>query len=195
MQGSGVTGGGTTNGGDGTTTGDTLLGQLIPNLTTSVTAYNDGFYSQTLTTLLGLDTVYSRYTYTAPKRICLFWVTSNDLNQGGNPTTVYNNAVLQIQRMQLAGYTVLVMPILPRDSTNGDYEVGRVAVNGDLEDNAVSNGYTYVDIFANGGSIFNDPAIITNATYYQGDEIHLTAAAYTLIETLVRPYINSLLEG
>lgn len=193
MQGYGVTGGGTIAGGDGTATGETLLGQLLPNLTKTVTAYNDGVYAQTLTTLLEANTVYTRYRYTSPQRICLFWVTSNDLNQGGDTTTITNNVLLQVRRLRYAGYTVLIMPILPRASPNGSYESGRNTINAALASNAASEGYTYVDIFAGDGSIFNDPAIISNTTYYQGDEIHLTAAAFSVIETLVRPYVNAVL--
>lgn len=194
MQGYGVTGGGTTSGGDGTTTGDTLLAKLLPNLKTSVLAYNDGFYSQTIATLLTVNTVFTRFTYLAPKHICIFWITSNDLNSGVSAATVYANIVTEINRLKLCGYDyIFVMPILPRDTAQGAYETSRATINTDLQNNAASLGITYIDLFSGDGAILNNAAIINNTTYYQADKVHLTATAYSLIETIVRPYINAVL--
>lgn len=197
MQGYPVTGGGTTNGGDGTTGGQTLLGQTFALLgltvNTDITAYNDGFFGQPLSTLLTTQTVYSRYTMLAPKRVCLFWITSNDLANGDSAATVLTRAETEARRLVATGYTVLILPVLPRTSANPNYETSRATVNAGLASGAAGWDCTYVDIFAGDAAVLNNPAVISNTTYYQADQIHLTAASYALIAANVAPALAAAL--
>ena len=183
--------------GQGTTGGDTLLGQVFASLGltpgVNITAYNDGVFGQPLSTLLTTQTAYSRYTAAASRRVCLFWVTSNDLDSGVSAATVLANVETQARRLVATGYTVLILPILPRTSGNPSYETGRGTINTGLAANAASWGATYIDIFAGGGSVLNNPSVISNPTYYQVDQIHITAAAYALISANVAPVLSGVL--
>lgn len=197
MQGYPVTGGGTTGGGDGTAGGETLLGQALALLGLTpgadVATFNDGFFGQPLSTLLTTQTAYSRYTMLAPARVCLFWVTSNDLDSGATAATALTRAETQARRLVATGYTVLILPVLPRTSTNGDYETSRQTVNAGLAGGAAVWGCAYVDIFAGAAAALDDPAAPANTDYYQGDQVHLTAAGYALIAANVAPALAEVL--
>ena len=178
MEGRGVTG-------QGTTGGDTLMGQTFALLSLSpgsnITAQNSGVFGQTTAQLLTATTVYSFYSARAEDRVCIYWVTGNDLDAGTAPATVWANVQTEIQRVIGCGYSVLVLPVLPRSSANGNYETDRGTLNASISGGVGALGATYVNIFAGGGSVLNNPAVIANTTYYQVDQIHITAAAYALI--------------
>lgn len=129
----------------------------------------------------------------APARVCLFWVTSNDLDSGATAATALTRAETQARRLVATGYTVLILPVLPRTSTNGDYETSRQTVNAGLAGGAAVWGCAYVDIFAGAAAALDDPAAPANTDYYQGDQVHLTAAGYALIAANVAPALAEVL--
>ena len=131
---------------------------------------------------------------------CVFWEGTNDIAQNNaSGATAYANIVTYCKARRAAGYQVVVLSVLPRNSTTGTYntpalfETQRQACNTLLR----ANWQTFASGFVDVG---NDPAIgqagqYTNTTYYSGDGIHLTNAGYGVVAADAAPVIKALTAG
>lgn len=125
------------------------------------------------------------YDASRPRNVCFIWLGTNDF---GGETTVYNNIKSVCQGRKNVGWTVIAIDILPRGDGSG--ESTRVAINVDLANDFptpvltnIRAGATYADYLIQIGSdaTIGVAGSQDNATYYQGDKTHLTAAGESVV--------------
>lgn len=104
----------------------------------------------------------------------IVWGGTNDLAGGATAETTYTNLASHVNGLMAAGFRVIVLTMVKR-GTNAALETKRQAYNGYITGTA---GWTVYDVGAM--AEFSDA---TNTTYYQADQIHLTALSYGLIAT------------
>lgn len=157
--------------------------------------YNAGVSGQQLTAMQAdaateIDTLLTAWAYT--KKICCPWGGTNDITNGASAATAYSRLVAYCQARQLAGWKVAVFTCLPRTTTGSvpDFEAKRQDFNTSIRNNWASFADTLVDI-GNDATI-GVAGAETNATYYQADQIHPTAAADTIIANLANTALAGL---
>lgn len=135
-----------------------------------------------------VDLLYSVSLY--DRNIVCVWGGINDLAQGANATTVYNNIVAYCQARQTVGWEVVVLTLLPYNNDSG-IDTSRLAINA----NIMSNWHTFADAVADVGSAnhLGQLADTLNGTYYQSDHIHPTGTGREIIANLVATAITNLL--
>jgi hypothetical protein len=180
--------------GEGTVTGATYPAQVLTQLGltpgSSIRAYNLGVFSQSTESMnTNPRDVFQTYHAMSKQNICLFWGGSNDIDSGASGQTAYDRAVTFAQRAKNVGFTVIGITLLPRASANSAYDTERLDYNARLLADT-TNFNAIVDVTVH---TFTDASIITNTTYYQTDQIHLTAAGYTIIAQHVAPVVATFL--
>lgn len=131
----------------------------------------------------------------AARRICIVWEITNDLAGGSNAATAYANIKSYCQARVAAGWKVIVCTCLPRSNAGlrAGFETDRQTVNGDINTNAVSEGWASAvadigddaDIGQNGDS--ND------TTYYNADKIHLNSAGHAIAKTYITAALDAII--
>lgn len=104
----------------------------------------------------------------------IVWGGTNDLAGGATPETTYTNLASHVNGLMSSGFDVIVLTMVKR-GTNAALETKRQTYNGYINGTA---GWTVYDVGAL--SQFSD---VTNGTYYQSDQTHLTALSYGIIVT------------
>lgn len=119
--------------------------------------------------------------------ICIAWMGTNDIAGGSSQAATYNAIVAYCQARQSAGYSVVVITILPRSAFDPTKEAIRVAVNADI----VANYATFADGLVN---VAADARLddFTDTTYFLGDQTHLTTAGYAVVAELVAAVVLGL---
>lgn len=127
------------------------------------------------------------------KNILICWEGTNDIYNGANTSTAYNDLVNYCNLGKTAGYNVILGNILPRQNVGvpAGFEATRVAVNNLLNADfststastrvkAPTSGVTYADFMVqlDQNPQLQDP---TNATYFNADKVHLTDAGYAIV--------------
>ena len=122
------------------------------------------------------------------KNVAVVWEVTNDLvNNSASATTAYNNLVSYCQALQTAGWKVVVMTVLHRsnDATlNGKIDTVNASIR--------TNWPTFADALADPAGVAN-LSNETNTTYFQADQVHLTAAGNTEVKTVLAPQVLKLL--
>ena len=126
------------------------------------------------------DDVDARYDPNA-RNVLIAWEGTNDLYFGASVEAAVDHLLQYRQRMVSRGYTVILLSVLPRQSTPDPvaFEQQRLAVNAKLRAAAVD----LIDVGA-------DPEMglfssVTSGLFYQPDKVHLTEAGARRVASLV----------
>lgn len=108
----------------------------------------------------------------------VLWAGTNDLTDGASAADTYASLTSTIQAAKAAGFAVRVLTMIKR-GTSGPLETKRQAYNALIVANTAG-----ADVVIDVGALaeFQD---VTNATYYQPDQTHITAAGATVIANAV----------
>jgi lysophospholipase L1-like esterase len=123
----------------------------------------------------------------ATMNVLVAWELTNSVAGGASAATVISDFHTYCANRKTANPTrkIVVLTMLPRGAP---YEATRATINADIRD--AGNVGVYWDAVAD---VAADPDLETiNATYYNGDNLHLTTAGYAIVANLVRAAINSL---
>lgn len=107
--------------------------------------------------------------------VCVIWGGTNDMFFGASGATAYSRIVTYCQARRAAGFGVVVLTALPRSDsgTPGGYEAERLAFNASVRSNWATFADALSDIALD--SRIGDAGDETNATYFQGDLVHLNS--------------------
>lgn len=108
----------------------------------------------------------------------VLWAGTNDLTDGASAADTYASLLSTIQAAKAAGFTVLVLTMIKR-GTSGPLETKRGDYNTLINANT-AGADVVIDVGAN--AAFSD---VTNTTYYQVDQTHITATGATVVAGLV----------
>lgn len=127
----------------------------------------------------------------APNAVLIVWAGTNDLSSRGNLSAAQAYADFQtyISARLNAGWiagSIIVCTVIAR----GDQDIATKisTFNNSLVSGASTYGYQVVRLDQD--LRMQDP---TNATYYQGDQLHLTTGGESVIESLIEPAIAPIL--
>lgn len=129
---------------------------------------------------------------------------TNDIAQGVSESAIRDNIAYMASTAAAAGISVIVCSVTPNNRDYGgtvSWKGAHIeALNGLLQDLCTSEGYTYCDywtsLVANNGS---EAAVATDVghglkdCYKLYDDLHPGPAAYTVMEGIIKPIIDSLL--
>ena len=120
---------------------------------------------------------------------------TNDLAQGVAKQQIVDNIASMAEMAQGAGIKVVLCTVTPNNdyySRLNPHEKGThiIALNGMLEDFAVSKGFAWCDYWS---SLVADDGLSLREEYRLYDNLHPGPVAYTVMEGIVKPIIDSLL--
>jgi lysophospholipase L1-like esterase len=124
-----------------------------------------------------------------PGDIAIGLIGCNDIDQGGNPTSLFTNYLADAcSTMRKAGAKVIIGTLLPRTSQNADYESDRTIYNNLIR--------AHWRIFADGIIDFAADARIGGTSFtnsiYCADGVHPNNAGYAVMAELAAPVIANL---
>lgn len=125
--------------------------------------------------------------YTGKLNVVCNWGGGNNIALGNQTAaTVYPKLVTYNAARKAAGFTVIQLTFPPRVDIEvaGGWEAERVALNANIVANGAGADYV-ADVAANAN--LSD---YTNLTYFQADQIHLTAAGYAVVAGIVKTEID-----
>lgn len=128
------------------------------------------------------------------RNVACLWGGTNDMYSGVagdfSGAGAYGRLVTYCQARQSAGFKVAVLNCLPRQNAGvpAGFETQRGIFNASIAANWRTFADALVDVAAD--SRLQDP---TNATYFNPDLVHLTAAGYAIVAALVKAQVDSLL--
>jgi len=165
--------------------------QLFPLLGSAwVTNFGVNALTTPLMTSRAAATIDPRLDEGVGENVLVAWEVRNDLVLNlATAATAYSNLVTYCQARQAAGWTVIVLTVLPSTGGDepGDFEASRGTVNTNIRNNWATFADALCDVAANGN--LDDS---TDATYFQADQVHLKAAGYAVVAGLVEDAIGSL---
>jgi lysophospholipase L1-like esterase len=126
--------------------------------------------------------------WAATPKVCVIWGGRNDIANASSAATVYGNLQTIGAARKAAGWKVIMLtPIVGVDITAGAKETARASVRASLLADAptarsgnVFSGATYADFTVDVAAEVHLQDY-TNATYFAGDEVHLTDAGYEIV--------------
>lgn len=133
-----------------------------------------------------VDTFYDAATYTG-KKVCVLWVGTNNLSIGQSAASILADLQTYASDRQTTGWQILVCTITPQSGITGAEETERTTLNSDIITNTGSWHDGSIDLAGNAN--LDDE---TDTTYYNGDQVHMTAAGYGVVASLVNAAINAL---
>ena len=128
----------------------------------------------------------------APRLVC-YYCGSNDINYGATAHTVVDNVIetYQTLRQCLADVKFVYLSIIKAPQKRDRWSVVETA-NAQLQQLAAQlPGFTFIDV----NPLFFDAAGQPRWDFYEEDQLHLTAAAYAALGSLVVPRIKTLLNS
>ena len=179
--------------GTGSTSGQNYpyqLEQLLP-IAGDYVCFNLGISGTTIATMISgaVARVDKRICGWNTKNIVVCWGGINDLANGDDATTVYNNIVTYCQARQVAGWQVVVCTFPASSALTVGQEVNRQTVNTNIRNNYTTFADALADLAAN--SHFDEQSDVADATYY-ADETHLKNAGYAIVAGLINTAIGTL---
>ncbi len=145
----------------------------------SYDGYNFGVSGQTLVQAAAdAITQYDGFTGIWASSTCVIWAGTNDWDAGATYANTYNTLTSFIAARKAAGYRVIVLTMIKR-GTSGAMETWRAGYNALINANT-AGADVVIDVGAD--AAFDD---VTDAIYYQGDQVHITAAGATVVAALV----------
>lgn len=126
--------------------------------------------------------------------VLLLWGGTNDMARGVggdfSAASAYARLVSYGQTAQADGFKMVAFTILPRQDvgTPAGFEAERLIFNADVRANYLTFANALADVAAD--SRLQDP---TNATYFNADLVHLTAAGYAVVAGIVKTAVDSLI--
>lgn len=147
----------------------------------------DGYTSQDIINHLGTVTT-TLNSWSSPNKVYTLMIGTNDINTGVSTATTYANIQSICSSVTATGAKMVALTVLPATLAN-NFETNRQALN-----TLIRNGGACSYIIADVG---NDATIgqagqQTNTTYYQGDQVHPTAAGDTIIAGYYRTALGTL---
>lgn len=128
------------------------------------------------------------------KAVLVVWAGTNDLAQGDSAATVESSLWTYCDARRAEGWTVVVCTLIDRTDAGkgGTFDAKRATLNAGILANYASHATAVVDLAGNAHLGPNGVAT-TETTYFDGDKVHLKAAGYALVESLIRPVVLALL--
>ena len=165
----------------------TALGTLVHS------TYNYGVSGQTTAQMVtdGVAQIDSRYITGVSKNVVVAWEITNDLKLGADRATAYANMVAYCQARKNAGFSVVLLTILPRTQVGlpETFEADRIAINDLIKANYASYASAVADVAAD--SRIGDYGDSDDTTYYS-DGVHMTEAGYAIVAGIVATTIQAL---
>jgi PKD repeat protein len=117
------------------------------------------------------------------------WAGTNDAYYGIPADTTYRRIREGCLRRRAKGFKVIVVNTIDRNDGGGvaNFDTRRAALNTLLTDNWDEFADAYVDLWAD--SRFQDA---TNTTYFQGDLVHITAAAQVIVKDAIKTAVQAI---
>jgi len=166
--------------------------QVIATLGVSWNGVNIGV-SGAETATLAADADYrikEDYDPTFGKNIAVLWEVTNDLHFNQDPAGAYSRYAAWCADVRASGINVLAVTCLPRGGEYAGFEADRQTVNTNIRNNWTTFADRLVDVA--GDSRIGDSGDQNDATYYQGDAIHLNETGAGVVAGLVVTQIQSL---
>jgi lysophospholipase L1-like esterase len=155
---------------------------------------NLGVSAQTLSDMLAdaVSDVDAKLDGSKSRNLVVCWGGTNDMFFGASGATAYGRLVSYCTGRRAAGFKVVVLTALPRNDAGvpADFATQRATFNTSIRSNWATFADALADIAAD--SRIGDDGDYADATYYNADQVHLTAARYALVAVLVRPGVESL---
>lgn len=136
----------------------------------------------------------SCYSASKPTNVCVIWGGTNSMYLGEDGdfsgANAYELLAAYCQDRREAGYSVVVVNALPRQNvgTPEGFEDERVIFNASV----AANWRTFADALADvaADARLSDP---TNGAYYNADKVHLVAAGYGVVASVVKSAVDSVI--
>jgi lysophospholipase L1-like esterase len=155
--------------------------QTRDNLAANWELYSRGTSGLTITELINeaATVIDPLFQASAAKNILLFQGGYNDANNNADAATIQNRILTYCQARRAVGWLIVVhpLPLSNFASQPANYATTRAAVNTWLKNNWSTFADAYADLTVD--PIIGDSGNTADATYFQGDQVHLTAAGYT----------------
>lgn len=145
--------------------------------------YNFGISGQTLVQCAAdAAAQYDGFVGTWANNTCVIWAGTNDWDGGATYAATYDVLTSFIAARKAAGYRVIVLTMIKRGTT-GAMETWRTGYNALINANTAG-----ADVVVDVGALaaFSD---VTNTTYYQVDQTHITATGATAVANAVAAVI------
>lgn len=151
-----------------------ISGQITPTMTANAPTHIDPLYDASLT-----------------QNIVIVWEGTNDLKQGATAAAAYANLVAYCQARQAAGWTVIILTILPRSGvgTPPTFNADRATINTNIRNNYATFAAAVADVAAN--TDIGEDGDSDNPLYYS-DGTHMTTAGYNIVAGIVAATVNGL---
>ena len=122
-------------------------------------------------------------------KVCVYWEGLNSLNNAVPRATVLAELIQYGQERRAAGFKVVCICLPPSAFGGPTYEADRQWINAGL---AAAGGDAWDAFVAES----DDPTLFAaganaNATYYQGDQVHMTGAGYTRLAGVVAAKVET----
>lgn len=132
----------------------------------------------------------ARFRAAAEANLCLVQAGGGDFGAGAQPATVYQGLREYCTGRRAAGFTVVVLTVLPR-SDPLTFEVARLAYNQMVRDTWTEFADGLVDVAAD--SRIGDTLDDLDRRYYRSDAVHPNNAGYAVMANVTAPVLNSLI--
>lgn len=132
--------------------------------------------------------------YVKQNDIIFLWEGTNDLNvNGASSAQAWTNVLTYINSVSSIGVKLIIGTVIARDKIGdaADLMTRIDEYNTLVRDNAIVYNYTVCDLGAD--PLFDVRADASNATYYNGDKVHLATAGQNTIAALISTSIISLI--
>lgn len=173
--------------------GPYVTGCLIGNCATTSGKYITTYYATGGFTCADVGTSYDApiAAHKSALRIqtVVLFCGTNDLRTGDFlASTAYTRLQARVAAYRAAGYTrIVVATILP--VTFAGYATQRALLNGSIIAGASDSTWVVADLAAN--TTIGEDGDNTNHTYYQGDDVHLTAAGQQIVAGIMATAIQA----
>lgn len=167
---------------------DPYPAQVLASLGATWRGVNVGFPSQQTPELItqAATRVDRFYNPSRTKNVVVVWEATNHIQIGGaTAQQAHDSLQTYVQARQAVGWKVVVLNVLPRASDN---DTTRASVNTLI--NANTMGYNALSNVAANSSI-GDNGDETDTTYYQSDQVHLTATGAGVVSGLTATAIGT----
>lgn len=134
-----------------------------------------------------IDVLFDRH---RAKNIVVAWEGSNDIFFGNSAAGAYSNLVAYCNARRAAGFSVIVVTVLPRSgtATPGSFEADRQTLNTLIRDNWRSFAAGLADVAADGR--IGDAGDENDTVYYKADLVHLTNRGAGVVAQIVADAIE-----
>lgn len=173
--------------GQGSTGGNTYpaqLAALIPGsaIGRTLEMLNLGVGGATTAQRAAADATHA---YANPYACAVLWEATNDLYVNDDLTGAISRYVAWCNQVRADGYAVVACTVLPRSNvgTPAGFEANRISFNTYVRNNYSAFAEALADIAAN--TDIGEAGDETNATYYSGDNVHLSNAGYAIVAQIV----------